>query len=120
MNKIFAFGLAAAIAVTSTSAFAADGEKLFKRKCGTCHTMEEDRIGPHLAGTIGRKAGSTTFKKYKALKDADFTWDEEHLDAWIADSKKYAKENLGGNTAMMVKIPKEEDRKAIIEYMKAH
>ena len=117
MTKILAFGLAAAIAATSGSALAAgDGEKLFKRKCGTCHTVEpgKHKVGPSLAGVVGRKAGSTDFPNYKALKGADFTWDEEKISKWITDPKGY----IGKPTAMTVKVKKEAEREAIISYLK--
>lgn len=121
MNKLIALSLAAAVAATSTVAFADEGEDLFKKKCGTCHTLDAHKIGPKLGGVVGRKAGSSDFDKYKALKGADLTWDEANLDAWISDSKTFAKEKLGGaSTAMSVKISKEDDRKAIIEYLKGH
>ena len=117
-SKIFALGIAAAVAMTSGSAIAADGKKLFKKKCGTCHTIEpgKHKVGPSLAGIVGAKAGATDFKKYKALKGSDIVWDEANLDAWIANPKKF----IGKPTAMTVKIKKEDERKAIIEYMKAN
>lgn len=113
---LMALGLAAAVALTSGAALAKDGEKLFKKKCGSCHTMEagKHKVGPALNDIIGRQAGSTDFGKYKALKGADFTWNEENLDEWITDPKKF----IGKSTAMTVKIKKEDDREAIIDFMK--
>ena len=117
-SKIFALGLAAAVAVGAGSAIADDGEKLFKKKCGTCHTVEagKHKVGPALAGIVGSKAGATDFSKYKALKGSDIVWDEANLDAWIENPKKF----IGKPTAMTVKIKKEDERKAIIEYLKAN
>jgi cytochrome c len=93
-------------------------ESLFKKKCGTCHSIEPGahKIGPSLGGILGRKAGSTDFTKYKALKDADFVWDEEKLDAWIKDPKAY----IGKPTAMTVKVKIEDERKMIINFLKNH
>jgi len=37
----------------------ADGAKLFKNHCGTCHSLDATapkRVGPHLAGLLQRKA----------------------------------------------------------------
>ncbi|MBL4615872.1 MAG: c-type cytochrome [Magnetovibrio sp.] len=116
-SKLLALGIAAAIAVSSSSAMAASkGAKLFKKKCGTCHSMEvgKHKIGPSLAGIIGRKAGSTDFKKYKALKGSEIVWDEKSLDAWITNPKKF----IGKPTAMTVKVKKEKDRKLIIGFLK--
>jgi len=93
------------------------GEKLFKKKCGTCHSLEKSvhKIGPSLNGVFGRKAGSTDFKKYKALKDAAFTWDIEKLNALFTNPKKY----IGKPTGMTVKFKKEEERKLILNYIKS-
>ena len=125
MNKILALGIATAIAATGSTALAADGEKLFKRKCGTCHDMEpgKHKMGPSLAGIMGKQAGTVEgFGKYGAMAGATFTWDEDMMDAWITDQKKFIKDNadkLGGTkTSMAAKIKKEEDREAIIEFLK--
>ena len=91
------------------------GAALFKKKCSTCHSLEpgKNKVGPSLSGIIGRKAGSSDFPKYRALKDADFVWDKTNIAAWIADPKKF----IGKPTAMTVKIKNEKDRQAIIEYL---
>ena len=64
-------------------------------KCQTCHTFDKggsNRMGPNLFGIVGRKAGSLDGYKYgDYLKNADFTWDEEHLKAWMEDSAGVAK-----------------------------
>jgi len=116
-TKFLALGIAAAIAVSSGSAMAAGkGAKLFKKKCSSCHSMDagKHKTGPSLAGIMGRKAGSTDFAKYKALKGADFTWDEANIDKWITNPKKF----IGKSTAMTVKVKKDKDRKEIIEFLK--
>ena len=124
-TKILALSLAAAVAFSSASAMAkSGGEKLFKKKCGACHSMEpgKHKIGPSLAGIVGRAAGTVEgFTKYKAMKGANFTWDEAMLDSWITDQKEFLKANkdiVGGpKTSMSAKIKKEKDRKAIIDYL---
>ncbi len=124
--KFLAFSLATVIALASSAAFAdgdaKKGEKVFK-KCKACHSMEagKHKIGPSLAGIVGKKAGSTDFKKYKALKGADFSWDEDTLSAWITNQKDFLKsKGLPTKTAMRVKIKKEDDREDVIAYLKAH
>lgn len=119
MNKQLSLALliACAMAFTSSSAIADSGagKKLFKKKCGTCHKFDKHALGPNLKGVIGRKAGSTDYKKYKGLKGADFVWNEENLSEWIKDPKKF----IGKKTAMAGRIKKEADRVAIIEYLKS-
>jgi len=122
MHKIFALALGVTMLVASGSALA-NGEKDFKKRCGSCHTVDagKHKTGPSLAGMVGKKAGTTDFKRYKGLKGADFTWDEAKLDAWMTDSRKFAQENFPSKkTTMSVKIKKAEERKEIIEYMKKH
>ena len=55
--------IAAALALPLPSAQAQDaaaGEAVFKKNCAICHTTEpgKNKIGPSLAGIVGRKAGS--------------------------------------------------------------
>lgn len=116
-TNILALGLAAVVALSGTSALASgDGAKLFKKKCGSCHSMEAGKhmAGPALDSIIGRKAGSSDFGSYKALAGADFTWDEKNMDEWITDPKKF----IGKATAMTAKIKKEDEREAIIKFLK--
>jgi cytochrome c len=66
---------------------AASGQLLFNNACRTCHTMKEgdNRLGPNLHNIIGRKAGSLPNYGYSsAMKGADFVWDKEKLDSFIA------------------------------------
>lgn len=126
-KMVLALGIAAAVAATSTTAMAAeaDGAKLFKKKCGVCHSMEpgKHKMGPSLAGVVGRKAGTAEgFSKYKAMDGASFTWTEDLLAEWITNQKKFLKahaDEVGNSrTSMSAKIRKEGDREAIIDYLK--
>jgi cytochrome c len=125
-GNFLSFVLTAAIALASSSAFAdgdaKKGKKVFK-KCKSCHSMEVDKhkIGPSLAGIIGRKAGTANgFKKYKALKGADFSWDEENISEFVQNQKKFLK-SKGQSTkiAMRVKI-KAKDVNNLIAYLKSY
>ena len=124
--KFLAFSLATIMALASSAAFAdgdaKKGEKVFK-KCAACHSVEagKHKIGPSLAGIVGKKAGSTDFTKYKALKGADFSWDEDTISAWITNQKDFLKsKGLPTKTAMRIAIKKEDDREDVIAYLKAH
>lgn len=59
------------------------------RPCAACHSLEpgKHRTGPSLAGIWGKKAGTVQdFNRYSsALKSAEVTWNEDTLDAWLAD-----------------------------------
>ena len=45
----------------------------------------DNRLGPNLYKIVGRKAGSLPDYAFSnAMKEADFVWDEEKLDRFIA------------------------------------
>jgi cytochrome c len=70
------------------SADAASGQRIFNNACRTCHTTREgdNRLGPHLYRIFGRKAGSLPNYNYSsAMKGADFAWNEEKLERFIAN-----------------------------------
>ena len=63
------------------------GQQAFKNACRTCHLVREgdNRLGPNLYKIVGRKAGSLPDYAFSsAMKEADFVWDEEMLDHFIA------------------------------------
>ena len=63
------------------------GQLIFNNACRTCHTMKEgdNRLGPNLHNIVGRKAGSLpNFGYSSAMKGADFVWDKEKLDSFMA------------------------------------
>ena len=94
---------------------AAAGRRLFAENCGSCHALDHTKIGPPLAGVIGRRAGSVPGYPYsKALAFAGFTWDEPQLDRWLADPQA----DLPG-AQMPIKTPVTQARRDIVAYLKA-
>ena len=72
------------------------------------------RQGPNLAGVYGRKAGTVPGFKYSAgFADADWTWDEAHLDPYLANPQAVIK---GG--VMGYRQAKPEIRQSIIAFLK--
>lgn len=59
------------------------------RACVACHSLEPDahRTGPSLAGLFGRQAGTAAgYDRYSpALRSSGIVWDEDTLNAWLAD-----------------------------------
>jgi cytochrome c2 len=110
--------LAAWWAIVSTGAVAEEpGETLFKKNCAICHTLEEgkNKIGPSLAGVVGRKAGSVPGFAYSAAnKNSGDTWDEATLDTYLTDPRKF----MPGTKMVFAGLKNSEDRKALIEYLK--
>jgi len=72
-------------------------------RCKSCHNFSaKNKNGPGLLGVYGRKAGIQAGYKYKFtkyIKDDAWVWDDEHLRAWILDSKKAVKAFTGNPKA---------------------
>jgi cytochrome c len=68
------------------AADAARGASLYESRCGGCHSVNTDRIGPRHAGVIGRKAGSVPGFDYSpAVRTSEIVWSPETLDRWLAN-----------------------------------
>ncbi|WP_027513046.1 c-type cytochrome [Rhizobium sullae] len=92
------------------------GERLFRTRCGTCHSVNigENRMGPHLSGLLGRSAGTIEGARYsKALGGSGIVWDEERLQAFLANPRQVVP-----GTTMTVTIRDEAQRSAIIAYLR--
>ncbi len=114
--------VAALATVASVSSFAegdaAKGEKVF-RKCKACHTLEagKNRVGPSLAGFIGRKAGGLDGYKYsKAMKAADFVWDDASFSEYMKSPRKFVK----GTKMAFVGLKKPQDVADLLAYLRAN
>jgi cytochrome c oxidase assembly protein Cox11 len=89
------------------------GAKLFAERCSACHAADHAIIGPPLAGIIGRRAGRLPGYPFSAaLKNADFIWDDAHLEAWLANPKQTVP-----GTTMPLRVPELPARRDIIAYL---
>ncbi len=118
-NQHLSVALAAAFLFALPAAASASeaGEKVFKKRCKSCHATEagKHKTGPSLAGVFGRTAGTVDgYTNYKGLKNSDIIWDEAQLDGWLANPKKF----IGKSTPMTFKLKKEDEREEVIEYLK--
>jgi len=97
------------------------GATLFTRQCKACHQIGEgaiNRVGPHLNGVFGRRAGGLADFKYSkpmARMGADgLTWTLETLDAYIENPKA-----LVSGTRMNYRgLPDAEARAALMAYLR--
>jgi cytochrome c len=106
------------VAAAPARADEAAGEAVFKKYCQVCHTTEagKNKIGPSLAGIVGRKAGSVPgFNYTDANKNSGATWDEKTLDTYLTDPKKF----IPGTKMLFAGIKNDADRKSLIDYLKA-
>jgi cytochrome c len=93
----------------------ADGAALYQSKCGGCHSIATNRIGPAHKGVFGRKAGAVVGYRYSpALKRAAIVWNDATLDRWLQDPQKVV---MGSR--MYLTVPDAAQRKAIIAYLKS-
>lgn len=108
--------LSALTTPASAEGDAGKGEKIFAR-CKACHTIEagKNKIGPSLAGVVGRHAGAIADFKYSdAMHNAGVTWDEASLDKYLADPKGF----VPGNKMAFPGLKNEQDRQDVIAYLK--
>lgn len=96
---------------------AAAGEAVFKKNCAICHTTEagKNKIGPSLAGVVGRKAGTVPNYTYsEANKKSGVTWDEQTLETYLQAPTKF----VPGTKMVFAGLKNPEDRKNVIAYLK--
>lgn len=94
------------------------GERIFGQ-CKACHSTVKGKhkVGPSLAGLAGRKAGSAEGYRYsKAMKEADFSWDENTLDMHLSDVSGFVP---GNKMAVLFRrnISEAPTRRVLIEYL---
>jgi len=98
---------------------AVDPQMAFNNSCRTCHSMKEgdNRLGPSLAGVIGRKAGTLPGYAYSpSMQNSGITWDEASLDKFIANPD----EVVGGNKMKpFTGIADAGQRKEIVAFLKS-
>lgn len=89
------------------------------RSCVTCHSLEPGRhlTGPSLAGLLGRKAGTAAgFQRYSnAMKKSGVVWNEQNLDAWLANPARL----IPGNEMAFPGMPDPQARQDLIAYLRA-
>ncbi|HEY8614707.1 cytochrome c family protein [Phenylobacterium sp.] len=108
--------LLASYAAPYNQADLANGEAKFGL-CRSCHTITPggaNMTGPNLHGVFGQKAASKPNYNYSdAIKQANITWDAQHLDQWLADPKGY----LPGTKMTFAGLKDANDRRDLIGYL---
>lgn len=93
---------------------ASRGHQLFDRRCGGCHSTDNDKEGPRLRGVYARKAGTvSTFKYSDAVAKSGVTWDDASLDKWLTDPDKFIPD-----ADMDFHLEKADERADVIAYLK--
>jgi len=112
-------GLAATLMLSAAPARAAGDPvagKAVSAKCAICHTFEpgKNKIGPSLAGVVGRKSGSLPGFSYSpGMKAANLTWNAATLDKYLTNPRA-----LVPTTKMIFAgLPQATDRANLIAYL---
>lgn len=93
---------------------AAEGRKVFARRCTGCHSLEQNREGPNLRGVYGAKAGQVSHFVYSAaLRSSQIVWNDGTLDRWLADPDVF----LPGNN-MDFRVANPQERRDLIRYFR--
>jgi cytochrome c len=105
--------------IAAARADTADPQMVFNNACRTCHSMKEgdNRLGPSLAGVVGRKAGTLAGFNYSpSMQNSGITWDEATLDTFIANPDQV----VSGNAMKpFTGIADAGQRKEIIGFLKS-
>lgn len=104
------------IEMSASSATEVDmGQALYQRRCGACHSIDANRIGPQHRDVFGRQAGSQPDYIYSdALAQSDLIWNEQTLDQWLSNPEA----TIAGQK-MGYRLSNAEERKAIIAYLRS-
>lgn len=103
-------------AQTAAPAAGDRGATLFRQRCGSCHSVApgvRSPQGPHLAGVVGRRAGTAPGYNYsRGMLAADRTWTAATLDVYLT-----APGRAVPGTRMMTAVANPADRAAIVAYL---
>lgn len=82
--------------------------------CKTCHDPVVNKIGPHLGGVVGRKAGSIADYSYTpANKNSGITWTPEKLFQYLENPQRV----VPGTKMAFAGIPDPQKRADVIAYL---
>lgn len=91
------------------------GATLYQQRCGACHSLDANRVGPLHRGVYGRQPASVSGFQYSAaLRRLQAAWDAETLDRWLTNPTAMAP-----GTSMGFRVPQEQDRMDIIAYLRS-
>jgi cytochrome c len=94
------------------------GRRVFAQ-CRSCHTIDAgggNRVGPNLHGVFGREIGTAEgFNYSQPVQDANFVWDADRLDHWLANPQTF----LPGNRMAFAGVRDEAQRRDVIAYLMA-
>lgn len=98
----------------------ARGERSFKAKCASCHTLEEggaNGTGPNLYAAVGSlKQNRASFSYSGALGNTEGDWSWENMDAWIENPSSYAR----GTSMAFAGVKRDDERASVLAYLASY
>jgi cytochrome c len=92
---------------------AAAGQALYEAKCGGCHSVEANRVGPRHRDVVGRKVASLTDYDYSAaIRKLGGVWTAARIDVWLQGPQAMAP-----GSKMFLSVSDPEQRRDIIAYL---
>ena len=96
------------------------GERSYRSKCATCHTIDEggsNGTGPNLYGILGaEKQAKPGFGYSGALSSTEGNWSWERMDAWLANPSSYAR----GTSMAFAGLNRDDERAAVLAYLASY
>ena len=98
----------------------ARGERSFKAKCASCHTIEQggpNGTGPNLYATLGAaKQSHDGFSYSGALGNTEGDWSWENMDAWLENPGSYAR----GTSMAFAGLKRDDERASVLAYLASY
>jgi cytochrome c len=89
------------------------GQALYEAKCGGCHSVDANRIGPRHRNVVGRKVASLTDFDYSpAIRKLGGVWTADRIDMWLQGPQAMAP-----GAKMFFSDQDPEQRRDIIAYL---
>lgn len=91
-----------------------NGAALYQSRCGGCHSIAANRVGPAHRGVVGRRAGTYAGYSYSApLRASNISWTPQNLDRWLQGPQAMVR-----GSRMFTSVPNAAERAAIIAYLR--
>ena len=111
---LLAAGAMTAAVALAPSGDPARGAKAYAANCGSCHSLDANRVGPAHRGVYGRKAGTARGYAYSpAMRGARIVWNEATLDRFLQNPQA-----MVPGTRMGFRVPDSARRADVIAYLR--
>lgn len=107
-------GLSAGAIAAAPGGDPARGAKVYAASCGSCHSLDANRVGPAHRGVYGRKAGTARGYTYSpAMRGARIVWNEATLDRFLQNPQQMVR-----GTRMGFRLTDPARRADVIAYLR--